>query len=137
MFDFATATIDAARGNLNGGPYAFSQWDATLWMQGEDDALSATKAAAYQANLHDFAAQVRAQWMEDPGGKIVVGRITDSPSLPHNLDVRVGQWAEDQADGHMVSFKTIGFQMQPDTVHYAPEGHVALGAAFYDAWVMP
>lgn len=135
MFDFATAAIDAARANLNGTAYAFSQWDGTLWMQGEDDALSATKAAAYQTNLGDFLDEIRSEWMEDASGAVVVGRITDSSSLPYSLDVRVAQWAEDQADPNMASFKTIGFAMQPDTVHYAASGHVALGAAFYDGWL--
>lgn len=135
MFDFATSVIDAARMNLNGSAFAFTQWDATMWMQGEEDATDATKAAAYQTNLHDLATEIRSEWMEDADGKIVVGRISDSPTLTYSADVRIAQWAEDQADAHMASFKTIGFAMQTDTVHYAAAGHVDLGAAFYDGWV--
>lgn len=133
MFDFATSAIDAARVTLNGGPYAFDQWDAMFWMQGEQDALTQADALAYQDNLSEFLTQARSEWMEDPEGQVVVGRITDSAALPYSLDVRVAQWAQDQADPNMVSFKTIGIAMEPDTIHYAD--HVALGSGFYDAWM--
>jgi hypothetical protein len=133
MFDLTEAAVDAARANLNGSAFAFAQYDALMWMQGEDDALDALQAAAYQTNLHDFAAAARLDWNV---GEVIVGRITDSASLPYGFDVRVGQWSEDQADAAMVSFKTIGFTMQADGVHYAAAGHVQLGSAFYDAWVL-
>ena len=133
MFDRATASADAARHNLDGTPYAFSAWDAALWMQGETDATDPAKAQAYASNLHGFLTAARAAWDVT---EFVVGRITDSPALPENAAVRVAQWSEDQADPQMVSFKTIGFAMQPDTIHYAADGQIALGAVFYDGWML-
>jgi hypothetical protein len=133
MFDFATASAGAARANLNGTPYAFSQWDAVLWMQGETDATDPAKAAAYGPNVREFIVDARAAWAVQP---FIAGRITDSAALPYSLDVRNAEWNLDNGDAPMAgvhTFKTIGFEMQPDGLHYDAHGHVQLGDAFYGA----
>lgn len=135
MFDFADHAADAARANLGGGPYAFSAYDALFWMQGETDAGDAADAAAYATNLAGFLAAARSDWMNDPAGYVGIGRITDASSLPYSLDVRQAQWQVDQVDTRAESFKTIGFEMQADGVHYAAAGQLALGQAFYDNWI--
>jgi hypothetical protein len=135
MYDLAVSQANAAMHNLDGTPYAFSRYDALFWMQGEQDALVAGKAAAYGANLGELLTDARADMMHDPAGYVGVGRITDSAALPDSLDVRQAEWQVDQADAHMESFKTIGFAMQPDGLHYAAAGHIALGDGFFDNWV--
>ena len=138
MFDFTDVTIAAAKQaftSATGQPAPAVS--ATFWMQGEQDALSATHAAAYQTNFEAWLAAVRSDWMDNPQGYIGAGRITDSAALPHNADVRVAQWAADQVDPNLATFKTIGFGMQPDTVHYDASGLQALGSAFFtlfDGW---
>lgn len=130
MFDAATASADAARANLGPTPYAFARWDAVMWMQGETDATDPTKAAAYQANLTDAVAHMRAGWDVEA---VVVGRIGVAGAWSDQ--VRVAQWSVDQADPNLVSFKTIGFELQSDGLHYDAAGQLSLGAAFYDGWL--
>jgi hypothetical protein len=134
MYATATATINAARHNLDGGPYAFTAWDRLDWMQGETDAQSAAKAAAYGVNVRDFITHARTDWsVED----VVVARITDSTALPYSLDVRQAEWNLDNGDAPMAdvhTFKTIGFGMQADGLHYDAAGQLALGQGFFDAW---
>lgn len=131
MFDLTTASVDAARHNLDGTAYAFSRWDAVEWMQGETDATDAAKAAAYGTNLTDFLSHARADWDVT---EFVIGRISDSTALPYNLAVRNNQFGVDQADANAVSFKTIGLAMQPDTIHVADQ--IGLGDRFFDAWAL-
>jgi len=132
MYDIATASIHAAHDNLIGSPYAFTNWDAIERMQGETDATDQTKADAYAANLAEFATDARTDWNAP---EIVVGRITDTAGT-YNLTVRQAQWGDDQSDSQMVSFKTIGFEMQSDNLHYDANGQISLGNAFYDAFAV-
>lgn len=130
LFATTTSIVVAAKANLAGGQYAFSAYDALLWMQGEQDATDQTAASAYLANLQDFITHVRASWFTN---KVVIGRITDSANLAYNAAVRIAQWQAFMDDAQAPSFKTIGFDMQPDLIHYSAPGHVKLGAAFYYA----
>ncbi len=132
MYDIATASVHAAQANLNGTPYAFTNWNAIEWMQGETDATDLAKANAYAANLAEFATDARADWNAP---ELVVGRITDTAGA-YNLTVRQAQFGDDQTDSQMVSFKTIGFEMQADNLHYDATGQIQLGNAFYDAFAI-
>lgn len=138
MFDLTDATIEAAqRAFLRATGSPAPPVSAVFWMQGEEDALSAAKASAYQSNFEAWVSAVRSDWMDNAQGYIGAGRITDSAALPFNADVRVGQWAADQPDPYLATFKTIGFGLQPDTVHYDAGGLQALGSAFFtlfDGW---
>lgn len=131
LFDTTTAIVTAAMAALGGGPYAFTAYDGLLWMQGEQDATDQTKANAYLANLKDFITHVRAAWFVN---LIVIGRITDSVNLPYNAAVRTAQWQEFMDDAAVPSFKTIGFDMQSDLIHYNAAGHIKLGNAFHYAF---
>jgi hypothetical protein len=133
MFDTATASVKAAMHNLDGTAYAFSHWDAALWMQGETDATDASKANAYTANLTGFLASARQAWSVTD---FIVGRISDSPALAESLAVRQAEWNVDQSDAHMTSFKTIGNELQADGIHYDAAGQVQLGGQFFDAWAV-
>lgn len=132
MFDRATASINAAMHNLDGTPYAFTAWDAAQWMQGETDATDPVKAAAYGANVRELILDARAAWHVET---FEVARITDTAGA-YSLAVRQAEWNLDNgaaplADVH--TFKTIGFEQQPDGIHYDSAGEVALGDAFYAA----
>lgn len=127
MYDRATAGIDAARSNLDGSPYAFDHWDAVMWMQGETDATSQASASAYGANLAELVSAARADWSVT---QFVVGRISEAGA--YSLDVRQAQWALDQADDDLVSFKTIGLEMRADGIHVADQ--IRLGGGFFNAW---
>lgn len=132
LFDLTTSNIQAARSALAANGVTVDH-EVVLWMQGESDAGSAATAAAYGANLTDFLAHVRTDWLHDADGKVAVGRIADSP-MAYDGVVRTAQRAVDQADPDTLSFNTIGFPMQADGLHYAAGGHVALGASFFDAF---
>lgn len=135
LFDFLSLTIGRAR-------KGFTKWtgqeapkvSALFWMQGEEDALSPAKAAAYQDNLTAFLARARAEWMDDAHGKVMAGRIGESVLLPHAADVRLGQLRADRADPDLATFDTVGFPMQPDGIHYGAGGYVEMGRAAHRLW---
>jgi hypothetical protein len=129
MFDRAKLVANQMLSNLGE-----TSLDGVFWMQGEQDALAQTSAQSYAGHLTDLLAAIRLEWMHDLNGYVGVGRITDAAILPYSLDVRQAQWQVDQLDVHMESFKTIGYQMQADGLHYASDGQIALGEAFYDNW---
>lgn len=132
MYTSATSAAGAAMHALDGTPYAFTHYDVADVVLGENDAVNPAYAAAYKANETAFIAAARVDWAVN---EFVFSRINDAVGAPaDNLAVRVAQWDVDQADPHVESFKTIGFAMQPDDVHYAEAGQLALGHAFYDAW---
>lgn len=135
LFDFTTATIERARTAFTRATgEAAPRPDAVVWMQGEQDATSAASAAAYHDNLQALLTEVRSDWMHDPAGKVIAPRIGDSPAMAHAAAVRVGEWQADQEDANLATFKTIGFTMQADGLHYGADGHVAIGAAAYGIW---
>lgn len=133
LFATATTTIQAAKANLAGGQYAFTTYDAVLWMQGEQDATSLVSANAYLANLQDLITHVRSSWSVI---RFIIGRISDSAALVNNAIIRIAQWQVFMDDPNAPSFKTIGFpRRQDDNIHYTDEGHIMLGNAFYYAFV--
>lgn len=134
MFASTTHAAQAAWANVHGGPWSFDHYDAAMIVLGENDAEVPAYAQAYQTNLHAFDAAARANWNVQ---SLIESRIEDTMGAPaDNYAVRVAQWAEDQADPLMASFKTIGFEQQPDHVHYDAAGQIALGDAFYKAWAV-
>jgi hypothetical protein len=136
MYAIATAAVNAARSALVGGQYAFTTYDAVLWMQGEQDATDATAASHYATNIRAFIASARTDWGFTP---FIAARISDSPALPFAVTVRQAVWNLDNGDDPLAgvsTFKTIGFGMQPDHLHYDMAGHLSLGDAFYDAWML-
>lgn len=136
MFDLTDAVIDAARAAYMAATGKVAPGvSAVFWMQGETDATNPTSAAAYGAHLIDFLAAARSEWMGDANGYIGLGRITDTAGA-YSLDVRQAEWSVDQADANLESFKTIGYAMQSDGVHYAAGGQIALGDGFYEGWAV-
>ena len=135
MFDLACDTIAAAlRAYHEATGKPAPALDGVFWVGGPNDAYDAAKAHAYADNLTELFGAIRAEWMHDPQGRIVFSRAPDAG--PYSLDVRVAQWAVDQADPYASSFKTIGYDMQADGVHYSAGGLVQLGQGLYDGWAL-
>lgn len=136
MYASATVAIQTAMHNLDGTGFAFDHYDKVDWMQGETDATDPVKAAAYGANVRELIAEARQDWSVD---QFVVGRITDTAGAWSD-EVRGAQWTLDNGDAPLAdvhSFKTIGFGMRPDGLHYDAAGQLALGQGFYDGWATP
>lgn len=124
----AKAAADAMR-NLDGGPYAFTHYDEAFVVLGENDAVNHDYASAYQANLEAFVTAVPGAWNVS---ELAMSRIEDTMgSADDNFAVRLAQWEVDQEDPNLVTFKTIGFEQQPDHIHYDATGQVELGDAFW------
>ena len=135
LFDFMSLTIGRAqRGYADWTGEAAPKVSAVFWMQGEEDATDAAKAAAYEGNLAAFLARARVDWMHDPDGKFLAGRISDSTLLPHRALVREAQWRLDQDDPGLATFRTLDYPLQPDQIHYAPEGYLEMGRDAYRLW---
>src|SRR5579859_449530 len=75
-YDAALAGARQAQAVLEPTQYAFSHWDAFVWMQGETDATDAGMASRYGANLADLVQHVRADFgVYDT----IIPRIDDGP----------------------------------------------------------
>ncbi|MCW5759378.1 MAG: hypothetical protein KIS90_06390 [Phenylobacterium sp.] len=137
MFATAKATLASAQAAfLAANGFAMPPVEAVLWTGGPNDAFDAGLADAYEANLTGFFAAIRGELLGQPDARILFSRMTDdAAALPYNAAVRLAQWTVDQGDPHATSFRTIGFALQADQVHYAPEGYVQLGDEFFDAWI--
>lgn len=134
MFASTTAAANAALHNLDATPFAFSHYEAAVVLLGTNDAISTAHAETYYANLGVFDPAARTAWHVD---RLIEARITDTPGdAADNLTIRQAQWQADQDDAHMVSFKTIGFGLQGDWLHYDPAGQVAVGDAAYAGWML-
>ncbi|MET0274611.1 MAG: sialate O-acetylesterase [Phenylobacterium sp.] len=128
MFGIATATIDAARNNLNGSPYAFSQWDAAFWMQGETDAGTYQWAHDYVTNIANFIPAAKAAW---DVGKFALGQIGTQ-----GADWAWVRYGQAVAPDDAAPVDTVNFG-RSDGVHLNAAGQVALGDGFYsifDSW---
>lgn len=133
LFASTSAAARAAMHNLDGTPYAFGHYDAAQLVLGENDAANPAYATAYGGELPGFLAALRADWGVQ---HVELSRISDQVGAPaDNLAVRNAAWQADQADADLVTFKTIGFGLEPDGVHYDASGQLALGQAFYDGWI--
>lgn len=131
-FASTTHAANAAMHNLDGTQFAFTHYEAGFVGLGENDAVNHDMATAYLANLNAFNFAARAAWHVD---ELVEYRITTGAgAAADNQLVREAQWQADQSDDHLVTFKTIGYSMRPDGVHYAD--HVQLGNADYDGWIL-
>lgn len=128
LFDLTADEIQAARAAAGGPPV-----DAVMLMQGEQDAFDAVAAAAYADNLRDWLTAIRAEWMDEPDGHIVIGRINDDAPVYADV-VRQAQALVDAEDPHAMSVETSHLAMQADQIHYAADSYMRIGQGLYDAW---
>jgi hypothetical protein len=98
-----------------------------IWYQGEQDASNATHAAAYQANLADFATNFRAEIGYSP--KILICRLHDECPETHTATVRAAQTAyvaENTATSQLIDTDSYAVRGS-DLVHLGGAGQIALG----------
>lgn len=129
LFDEATDIIDAASAAAGGRP------DALFFGQGEEDATRADKAADYEANLEDFFAQARADWLHDADGRIGFFRI--GPGSRYADEVRGAQTRVDARDPRADSTDAASVPTQADGLHFTAAGYDQVGAAYaqlYETW---
>ncbi len=112
LFDATTAKVTAAKALLT-GPFHTT----ALWFQGEQDAASATKAAAYGTNLAGLETAAATSWGVDD---FQYGRI--STTLANNATVQAAQ-----PDG----FATDDSAKQADQLHFTGAAQIDHGAEFY------
>lgn len=112
LFDAATAAVTAAKAALS-GPFHTT----ALWFQGEEDATSAAKSAAYGTNLAGLESAAATSWGVDD---FQYGRI--STSLAYNAQVQAAQ-----PDG----FATDDSPKQADGLHFTGAAQIDHGAEFY------
>ncbi|MEM6450099.1 MAG: DUF4347 domain-containing protein [Cyanobacteria bacterium P01_D01_bin.105] len=136
--------------NLTGNIYGeFTQWadaalakltsdgigydiEGMLWMQGENDAISASSAAAYETNLNNLIANVRSRYSANLD--FVIGRLHEelTPFFYTELDtVRQAQVNVANDDPQNYWINTDDLIVNPiDGVHFDSSGHLALGELF-------
>ncbi|WP_310541734.1 type I secretion C-terminal target domain-containing protein [Phenylobacterium sp.] len=124
LFDQTTQMISQASAAAGGLRPA-----AVFFGQGEEDANYQATAQAYGGNLTAFFSAVRADWLQDPNGKIGFFAIGTSPL--YAADVRAGQLSVDQADANALSFDAAGLPLQADGLHLAAEGVNTSGDNFF------
>lgn len=133
MFSSTTHAAFTAMHNLDGTAFAFDHYDTALVALGTNDAADPVAAAHMLENLTAFVPAARDAWDVN---EIVMPRIADHVgTAADNLTVRQAQYTADQASPYLETFKTIGFGLQSDLIHYDASGQLAVGAAFYDAWL--
>lgn len=130
LFDRTAALAASARART-GLPVS-----AVVWMQGEEDATDARRAAAYGDNLAGLFRAMRTRW-GDGRTRIVVGRIGAAANLPYAGQVRAAQATAAAADPNAALVDTDALPVQPDRLHLNGAGQAALGAAFYRAVFSP
>jgi hypothetical protein len=97
------------------------------WMQGESDNNSAANASAYQTNLTNFIADVRATY----GANLpfVIGEIAVNGGNSNTATIRNAQAAVAAADSNTGFVDVDTFSMQ-DSLHFSPAGQMSLGSGF-------
>lgn len=97
------------------------------WMQGESDNNSAANASAYETNLTNFIADVRATY----GANLpfVIGEIAVNGGNTNTATIRAAQAAVAAADSLTGFVDVDTFSMQ-DSLHFSPAGQMSLGSGF-------
>lgn len=123
IFDITAQMIARASAAAGARP------EAVFWGQGETDAESAASAAAYRANLPELFAAIRAEWLQDPDGRIGFYRVNSSS--PHASEVRYAQAQADQADGAAESVDARAYPLLGDGLHFSAEGYRLSGSDYF------
>lgn len=120
--------------------------DGLYWMQGETDAMSATTAAAYGANLSTFLKAVRTDLPMEPRAPIVLGVIDLADyvdfEIGHHLCPTASCGAEKRWNDEVMTAqeraasrddfvtKTASLPRYEDFIHLTDAAELALGKAF-------
>jgi hypothetical protein len=98
--------------------------DAVIWIQGEQDALDAGKAAAYEANLRAFCNACRA----DLGSAtyVVIVKLHDSSTRTYKTTIQAAQAAVAAENAYNVLVDPSSIS-DYDGLHYGGDGYIELG----------
>lgn len=100
---------------------------AVFWIQGERDAANATHTAAYKANLHAFAAALRAEF-GNPDMMFILSTLSTNAVIGANDDdLRTAQIEFVAEDSNAYLYNTDSLAMQVDNKHYTSDSIAALG----------
>ncbi len=123
-------------------PAATLEIEALVWMQGESDTNSLTRANAYQNNLTNFIADLRATY----GANLpfVIGRLSDGQTANDATGMDIIQAAQDAVaatDPLTEIVNTNSFSLKSDNLHFDANGQQSLGSAFaeesaYYSWMI-
>ncbi|WP_417459161.1 sialate O-acetylesterase [Kordiimonas sp.] len=122
-------TVEADMLNAGVGP----DLAGVCWMQGEQDATSATYGAEYGENLKVFVDKCREQ-VGDATAKFCVARIrAEDPTFNEDGVASVRRYQEviGSVDPNMSWIDTDEMTLKVDDVHYDADGMKLLGEAFY------
>jgi hypothetical protein len=135
LFDAMSLKIQAAASAwtaAQGTPFPAAT--ATIFSGMETDAFSGLPTSTHLYNIQNLASAIRAFWMHDPEGDIIMPRISDSVAFPpRGLQVREAQWQADQLDPHLHTYKTLDLTYQYDSIHLDVGGIVGSGSRMFDA----
>ncbi len=106
---------------------------AMLWMQGESDAVNASRDVAYQANLESFIADIRSNYGQDL--PFIIGRINPIWGGESSA-TRAAQQSVAESTAGVEWFDTDNFPTHGNNtnVHYNTEGQIQLGQAFAESY---
>lgn len=123
-FTQMVAYAKSAEVALNGDITAF------VFIQGETDAADATDAAAYETNLTQYIADMRAasgsKWSNVP---FIYNRLSTHNSAPQKNAIRTAQTNVDAAVSGTTMVNCDDLTL-PDNVHFSADSYVLLGERF-------
>lgn len=123
-------------------PSATIELESMVWMQGESDTNSLTYANAYQVNLANLIADVRATFAANL--PFIIGRLSDGQTANDATGMDIIQAAQDAvADSDPLTeiVNTNGFALKSDHLHFDANGQRSLGSSFaeesaYYSWMI-
>lgn len=101
---------------------------AYIWIQGENDAMQVSRAAAYGANLSAYLTAVRARYTGIP---FIYGQLHVDGSPTYRATVRAGQQALSGTGLTLVDQDTGA--LRADGLHYTTASVLALGTSYATA----
>jgi hypothetical protein len=130
-YNIFKSTADAALKNLANAGLS-PTIAGMIWMQGENDALNSTYAAAYRNNLVNLISTVRSQF-STPDMPFVDGRVLACYGTQTDSDlVRNAQMTVPAQVGHAAWVNTDDLPLA-FTGHYGTQGQIELGIRFANA----
>jgi len=111
-------------------PSASIEINGMVWMQGESDATS-TAASAYQTNLTNFIADIRATY--GAALPFTIGRLSDAQTAlnaTYRAQIQTAQDAVALADPRTGIVNTNTFSLKGDHLHLDASGQQSLGTGF-------
>ncbi len=111
-------------------PNATIHYGGMLWVQGESDTINSSVSNAYEANLREFIADIRATYGENLA--FFVSRLSTAQTRLEAADLAIVRDAQDtvaEEDSRNFLLDTDSFGMKSDDLHFDSAGQQAIGRA--------